>query len=289
VTCIISTTTQIYGQQQFGGLRVVVIDQTGAGIPDAEVELESSALIRTVKGRTNTEGLMLNSSLPPGIYRVWVKSPEFQDADRGNVIVQIGRTFSVEFELEVGQVETEIVVESRAAVIDTYQSESASVYSGDDLVDAAGGRDFTDYAHFMPSVNVEAQSGNVYHRGRQVLGISVDGASGAENVFYVDGIDTTSMYNGLNNQTLRVETVAELQLKTAGYEAEFGGAMGGVLSVQTKSGSNAVHGSALWYGSGSGLSGAPRKRLRLDPAQAVDVAEFVFDPEDGDRTVSIQC
>ena len=74
------------------------------------------------------------------------------------------------------------------------------------------------------------------------------------------------MYNGLNNQNLRVETVREFQLKTAGYEAEFGGAMGGVLSVQTKSGANEFHGSALWYGSGSLLTGAPSKRLRLDPS-----------------------
>ena len=118
-------------------------------------------------------------------------------------------------------------------------------------------------------------------RGGRFRGISVDGSSGAENVFYVDGIDTTSMYNGLNNQNLRVETVQEFQLKTAGYEAEFGGAMGGVLSVQTKSGSNNFHGSLLWYGSGSTLDGAPNKRLRLDPTQDTDVAEYVYDPEDG--------
>ncbi len=88
------------------------------------------------------------------------------------------------------------------------------------------------------------------------------------------------MYNGLNNQNLRVETLQEFQLKTAGYEAEFGGAMGGVLSIRTKSGSNDFHGSVLWYGSGSALTGVPSKRLRLDPAQSADVAEYVFDAED---------
>ena len=110
-------------------------------------------------------------------------------------------------------------------------------------MDGPGGRDFSDYARFTPSVNIEAQAGNVTYRGQSVRGISVDGSSGAENVFYIDGVDTTSMYNGLNNQNLRVETVQEFQLKTAGYEAEFGGAMGGVLSIRTKSGSNDFHGS----------------------------------------------
>ena len=58
--------------------------------------------------------------------------------------------------LEVGQVSTTIVVGAGIAAIDTFKSESAMVYTGDRLTDAAGGRDFTDYARFMPSVNIEA-------------------------------------------------------------------------------------------------------------------------------------
>ena len=282
--CLVAASTPVLAQQQVGGLRVLVTDQTGSLVRGAEIEFSSEGLIRPVFGVSNDQGLVVNHSLPPGLYAVTVRFPDFKTAVNENVIVQVGRTFSVEMALEIGQVDSTIVVEAGAAAIDTFKSESASIFSGDRLTDAAGGRDFTDYARFMPSVNIEAQAGDVAHRGRDVHGISVDGSSGAENVFYVDGVDTTSMYNGLNNQNLRVETVQEFQLKTAGYEAEFGGAMGGVLSVQTKSGANEFHGSALWYGSGSALSGAPARRLRLDPTQAVDVAEYVFDAEDGEVT-----
>ena len=255
--CLVAMPTPIAAQQQVGGLRVIVTDQTGSVIPGAEVELNSAALIRPAFGISDDQGLVINTNLPSGNYTVAVRFPGFQTA-----------------------VNEEVVVEAGTASIDTFKSESATVYTGDRLTDAAGGRDFTDYARFTPSVNIEAQAGNVDHKGRKVRGISVDGASGAENVFYVDGVDTTNMYNGLNNQNLRVETVREFQLKTAGYEAEFGGAMGGVLSVQTKSGANEFHGSALWYGSGSLLTGAPSKRLRLDPSQAVDVSEYVFNADD---------
>ena len=280
IACLAGINGSLVAQQQVGGLRVLVTDQTGSVVPRAEVEFSSAALIRPLAGVSDGQGLVINSSLPAGIYTVTVRVAEFQTAVKEDVVVQTGRTFSVEIPLDVGQVDSTIVVEAGAAAIDTFKSESASVFSGDRLTNAAGGRDFTDYARFTPSVNIEALAGNVFHKGRTVRGISVDGSSGAENVFYVDGVDTTSMYNGLNNQNLRVETVQEFQLKTAGYEAEFGGAMGGVLSVQTKSGSNDFHGSLLWYGSGSALDSAPRKRLRLDPAQAVDVAEYVFDAED---------
>ena len=284
VACLIAIHVPAVAQQQAGALRVLVTDQTDSVIPGAEVEFNSAVLIRPVFGVSDDQGLVVNSSLPPGNYTVIVRAPDFQTAVNEEVVVQVGRSFSVKMVLEVGRIDSMIVVEAGTAAIDTFKSESASVYRGERLTNAAGGRDFTDYTRFTPSVNIEAQTGDVTHRGQKVRGISVDGSSGAENVFYVDGVDTTSMYNGLNNQNLRVETVQEFQLKTAGYEAEFGGAMGGVLSVQTKSGSNAFHGSALWYGSGSVLAGAPSKRLRLDPAQSVDVSEYVFDTEDDEVT-----
>ncbi len=279
-TCLVVTDGRAVAQQQVGGLRVLVTDQTGSVIPGAEVEFSSPALIRSTLAVSDEQGLVINDTLPPGNYSVRVRAEDFRSAVSEEVLIQIGRTFQVEIALEVGPVDTTVVVEAGTAVIDTFNSEHASVLTGDRLTNAAGGRDFAEYVDYVPSVNIEALAGNVSHKGRTVRGISVDGSSGAENVFYVDGIDTTSMYNGLNNQNLRVETVQELQLKTAGYEAEFGGAMGGVLSVQTKSGSNSFHGSLLWYGSGSALDGSPNKRLRLDPAQDSDVAEYVLDPED---------
>ncbi len=279
---LLATAISGFAQQQVGGLRVTVTDQTGGVIPGAEVELISTALIRAALATTNEKGLVINHSLPPGDYTVTARSEGFQTVVNEGVLVETGRTYSVAMTLMLGEVDSMIVVEAGAASIDTFKSESASVYGGDRLINAAGGRDFTNYARFLPSVNIEPQTGILNHKGRTVLGISVDGSSGAENVFYVDGVDTTSIYNGLNNQNLRVETVQEFQVKTAGYEAEFGGAMGGVLSVQTKSGSNEFHGSALWYGSGSALAGVPSKRLRLDPTQDVDVAEYVYDDEDYD-------
>ena len=284
IVCLAAIPIPALAQQQVGGLRVVVTDPSGSVIPGAEVEFHSAALIRPVFGTSDDQGLIINTNLPPGNYSVIVRSPGFQTAVNEEVVVQVGRNFSVTMVLEVGRIESTIIVTAGRQAIDAFKSESASILTGERLMNTAGGRDFTDYARFTPSVNIEAQAGDVTYRGQDVHGISVDGSSGAENVFYVDGVDTTSMYNGLNNQNLRTETVQEFQLKTAGYEAEFGGAMGGVLSVQTRSGSDEFHGSALWYGSGSALTGAPSKRLRLDPTQSVDVSEYVFDTEDDDAT-----
>ena len=180
--CSIAPHGHAVAQQQVGGLRVLVTDQTGGAIPGAEVEFRSAALIRPALGTTDEQGLAFNGNLPPGDYTVRVQAEDFQAAVTTNVAVQIGRTFLVEMPLEVGQLDSTIVVEAGTAVIDTFKSEQSAVFAGNRLTDAAGGRDFTDYARYAPSVNIEALAGNASHKGRSVRGISVDGSSGAENV-----------------------------------------------------------------------------------------------------------
>ena len=183
VVCLVSIVAPAVAQQQVGGLRVLVTDQTGSIIPGAEVEFGGQVLIRPVIGVSDDHGLVIRNSLPPGKYTVSVRFPGFRTSVNEDIVVEAGRIFSVETALEVGQIDSTIVVEAGQAAIDTFKSESATIHTGQSIIDAPGGRDFSDYARFTPSVNIEAQSGNVTYRGKNVLGISVDGSSGAENVF----------------------------------------------------------------------------------------------------------
>ncbi|HTY63645.1 MAG TPA: hypothetical protein VMG30_15460 [Acidobacteriota bacterium] len=96
-------------------------------------------------------------------------------------------------------------------------------------------------------------------------GIQVNGASGAENVYTVDGISTSSVIDGSSRENASFEYLQEVQVKTLGLEAEYGGAMGGVISAVTKSGGNAFHGEFHWYNFGSPFNAAPNLRLQVDP------------------------
>ena len=78
-------------------------------------------------------------------------------------------------------------------------------------------------------------------------GIQVDGASGSENRFIIDGMDTTNLQNGTSGKTMLLDFVQEVQVKSSGYNAEFGGATGGVVNVITKSGSNTFRGQLGTY------------------------------------------
>ena len=104
------------------------------------------------------------------------------------------------------------------------------------------GRDFTTLVTQAPGANQESKLG----------GLSIDGASAGENRYIIDGIETTNLQNGLSGKSLIVDFVDEVQVKSSGYTAEYGGATGGVINAITKSGSNAFHGSGLFFIQGSG-------------------------------------
>ena len=106
----------------------------------------------------------------------------------------------------------------------------------------------------------------------------MNGASGAENSFTVDGIVTNSLINGQSRQNTVFEYLQEVQVKTSGISAEYGGALGGVVSAVTKSGGNVLRGEGHYFFEGSALKAAPVKRLVLDPV-GDRTAFFVQDEE----------
>ena len=125
-------------------------------------------------------------------------------------------------------------------------------------------RTFQSVAMTAPSVNQGTIEG----------GIQVNGASGSENAFTVDGVVTNSLINGQSRQNAVFEYLQEVQVKTVGIPAEFGGALGGVISAVTKSGGNTFRGETHYYYEGSALGAAPPKRLVINPVDDRTVGYF---------------
>ncbi len=138
-------------------------------------------------------------------------------------------------------------------LIDTTNSTMANNISAEQFDKLPKPRSFQNLAVLSTSVNSGVVEG----------GIQVNGASGAENNFTVDGISTTSLVNGQSRQDAAFEILQEVQIKTGGISAEYGGAMGGVISAITKSGGNAFHGDIHCFLSGNKLNSAPNQRLLL--------------------------
>ena len=114
-------------------------------------------------------------------------------------------------------------------------------------------------------------------------GFQVNGASGAENSFTVDGVNTNSLLYGSSRQDTVFEYLQEVQVKTGGIAAEYGGALGGVISAVTKSGGNRFTGEAHYYYSRQRLSASPVQRLQLSPLDDITVLDVQDERQKNNR------
>ena len=114
-------------------------------------------------------------------------------------------------------------------------------------------------------------------------GFQVNGASGAENSFTVDGVVTNSLIDGRSRQDTVFEYLQEVQVKTSGIDAEYGGALGGVISAVTKSGGNQFSGEGHYYYIGNGLSAGPIERIQLSPVDNTTVFHVQDDKQKNNR------
>lgn len=131
------------------------------------------------------------------------------------------------------------------------------------------GRDFLSILPLLPGINLEKLSD----------GLSVNGASGAENRYYIDGIDTTTFYTGESGMRVNFDFIESIGVPAGGISAEHAGSTGGVVHVVTRSGGNRFHGELSLYYDGSALNGSPRPTLRQNFFD-YGSAEYVTYPED---------
>ncbi len=114
-------------------------------------------------------------------------------------------------------------------------------------------------------------------------GIQIDGASGSENRYIIDGMDSTDLRSGTSRTGLLNDFVQEVQVKSSGYNAEYRAATGGVISALTKSGGNQFHGSLGSYFTNDSLQGSQRKSLRLGITDQTKAEQFNTPDDTFDR------
>ena len=263
-------------QEQRGAIEGVVRDAQGAATPGAAV-LARSATGLSIEVVANGSGTYRFASLPPGRYELSASLSGFVPARVVNIELTLGVELRIDLTLQPAGVAETVEVVSESPLIAITQSSRATSLRDEEIEKMPRGRDFTTLASQAAGVNAQRKSG--YNSLTGDTGISVDGSSGAENRVVVDGVETTDTWIGVPGLYVVTDFVEEMQVKSSGYSAEYGGSTGGVLNAITKTGTNTWHGDALLYWSGDALDAGPRASLRLDPTDAT-VAEYVTYPED---------
>jgi hypothetical protein len=228
--------------QTTGNLAGKVTDSNGGPLPGVTVELKSPALQGTRSTTVGPEGSYRLALLPPGEYTVSFRLEGLAPEVRRNVPVSLGKDTSLDVTLRPAAVSAEIVVTAAAPVLDTTSTTLGTNLNTRTIETLPTGRNYASVVQVAPGISSDANPSNPSQST-----ITVYGSSGAENAFFIDGVNTTNVEYGFQGKELNFEFISEVDVKTGGYEAEYGRSTGGIINVITKSGGNEFRGDAFTY------------------------------------------
>lgn len=274
ISVFILSSAIAYGQSTTGSIEGTVKDPQGAVVPGATVTAVGTTAGYSRTQTADSNGAFRFERVPTGRYKVTVGAingfaETFVDtqvvAEKSSMVeVNLGITATVNT--------VEVTSDPLGVVVDSTDSKNSTSITSELIERLPLGTSFTAALKISPGTNFSSLTG----------GFSVDGASKAENTFLIDGQEVTSYRSGELNGVNNVPTalVKEVQVKTGGFEAEHGGASGGVISVITKSGSNDWHGEFGTQFATSKLQPnnrfAPQNYAPLDPATSLPIYQQIY-------------
>ena len=242
-------------QETTGALTGRLSDSQGLAMPGVTVTATGQQGAKTAV--SDSDGTYRIPFLTPGSYDVRAELQGFKTVEQRAVTVSVGQTTTVNLQLEVGGLSEVVQVTGTTTVVDTSSTTTGAVLSAELLQRVPVGRRFTDALYLAPGVSNSGAAG--------AANPSVSGSTGLDNLYVVDGVNITNTgYGAVGSYSIvfgslgtgtPFDFVQEVQVKTGGYEAEFGQSMGGVVNVITKSGTNDLRGSVFGYFQPAGLEG----------------------------------
>ncbi len=221
----------------------VVQDASGSVIPGAKVVIDNAAKGIHRDLETNGAGVFNAPALVPADgYAVTISKTGFQSYELKNVELQVGQQLSLSPKLSVSGAATQVDITGEAPVVDSVKTEVSSNVGERQIMDLPiNGRRVDSFVLLTPGVTNDASFGLLTFRGNP-----------GGNSFLTDGVDTTNQFYDENagrtrSYNISQDAVQEFQVVTSNFLAEYGRASGGVINTVTKSGSDAIHGSAYWF------------------------------------------
>jgi hypothetical protein len=234
----------------YGTLRGRVTDPQRAVVPGATAIARQTDTNLTRDAVTDQEGRFRFSYLRIGRYEIVVRLNGFRDASRV-VDVTVGSAFELPVQLSVAGLDASVIVNAEATVLEGARSQIAGTVSQAEVQSLPlNGRNFIDLTLFVPGVSpTNTGSTQLFAETSAVpgQGISIGSQRNFSNNFIVDGLSANDDAAGFSGIPYAVDAVDQFQVVTSGGQAELGRALGGYVSVVTKSGTNVSHGDVYGY------------------------------------------
>lgn len=236
--------------------RGVAVD--GAPLAQADLILEGTGLPLGRMARTDVEGRFRLDQVPVGRYQLRLRRIGYRPVSLSGVVIRLGQTTTVgPVSLEPMAVELpELDVTAERPIIDVTSAAGGGNLLTEQVALLPIERSYRALPALLPGVNPEVE------------GLNIEGATGLENSYFVDGANVTDMYRGLTSTNLPYNFVQEVQVRSGGYEAEYRGALGGVVNVVTRSGGRRFEGEVFGYLLNNRLADDPRQVAGGNPPGA---------------------
>src|SRR6476659_2529819 len=246
------------GAQVSGGtFQGTISDPSGAVVSHARIQAKnvSTGIVRAAE--TNTDGFFTVANLPPGSYEITVSAPGFDTEVRSGVTLTVGAEQTLNIALRVGRETRKVEVTSEAPPVQLVSSELSAVVNATTVRELPiNGRSWTDLATLQAGVDTiytQPSFATGADRGNRGFGqqLTISGARPQQTNYRLDGISLNDYANGAPGSVLGgnlgVDAIQEFSVLTSNYSAEYGKSSGGVVNAVTRTGTNAVHGSAYEF------------------------------------------
>ncbi len=253
--CFVLLASPATAQTFYGSITGTVTDPTGGVLPGASVTATNTGTNATSSVTTGADGKYRFVNLVPASYLIDTEMPGFKHVTRGPIRVQVESTARVDIALEVGAITETVEVDAEAKLLQTESGELSSVVSGEQVQEMPlNGRNVMNLIALAPGVVPQGSSegpttmNQGTHTNNAGWGnFQIGGGIAGQSAWFIDG----GTLNVLNSNTIALvptqDAIQEFRVSSNAVSSEYGRFGGGVVNMTTKSGTNALHGSAYGY------------------------------------------
>jgi len=240
----------LFGQAtiSFAQLNGTVLDASGRTVAGATISLRDLGTNRVYNASSNGSGYYVVPNLLPGQYELTVQNAGFAKYVQTGIALTVGQTATVDVNLKVAGTTEVVNVNTEAPPVEPTKTEISQVIDTVQIQELpTNGRQFVDFALLTPGVATGRTSLQSTFTEPDVTRISFGGMRDLSNEVTVDGADYIDEGTGSQRSTPSQESVNEFRVVNNSFGSEYGRALGGIVNVVTKSGTNEYHGSVYGY------------------------------------------
>ena len=276
VALIHSATVRVQAQVTGGTISGTVTDSSGRVVANVRISITNVATGVSRELTTNDEGFYSAPNLLPGTYAVKFSAQGFKSEATGGIILTVAAAVTLDQTLRVGSISETVSVQSEVPAVQTSSSDISTVVNATTVRELPlNGRSWTDLAQLqagVSAIHTQPDFSAGTDRGNRGFGqqLTISGARPQQNNYRLDGVSLNDYANGAPGSVLGgdlgVDAIEEFSVITSNYSAEYGKTSGGVVNAITRSGTNAIHGSAYEFLRNSRLDA---KNYFDDPTQPI--------------------